>query len=283
MVESASLLRRCRAYPRPEVRILSSPQNTKSKVCISCRLQGISCNSGWWLRLLPPPSYQYKKTVNEKFLKFSFQVYNVNLMQESVAFLNTLISTHASWVYLLAFLASAAEGIIVVAFVPGTTFVLLLGAFAAHGALSFPSLFLLVFLGAVFGALTGYFFGKRYGSKILQSSWVDKKYYFLAQDFIKAHGRKSIFLSRFVSGMKEFAPFIAGSLHMNKALFSFWNLLGCLAWTILFLGGGYYFGDNLHTAEGFLKIIVFVATLGFLSTLALYYVKNFDLKKSKRV
>ena len=141
-------------------------------------------------------------------------------MSHILIFLTDFIQNNLQFVLLIAFFASIAEGVVIVSMVPGSTIVLLLGAFAARGVVPFSQLFLVVFSGAVIGGMIGFWLGEKYGIRILRSKYVDEKYYFLAQDFIEKHGEKSIVLARFISGLKEFSPFIAGSLSMKKR--SFW-------------------------------------------------------------
>ncbi len=195
-------------------------------------------------------------------------------MSHILIFLTDFIQNNLQFVLLIAFLASVAEGVVIVSMVPGSTVVLLLGAFAARGVVPFSQLFFVVFLGATIGGMIGFWLGQKYGSKILRSQYVDEKYYFLAQDFIKQKGKIAIFLSRFISGLKEFAPFIAGSLSMNKTVFWIWNFISCFGWTVLFLGGGYFFGNDLESVSGIFKMIGFIAAIGFFSLGAIYYLQR---------
>ena len=57
------------------------------------------------------------------------------------------------------------------------------------------------------------------------------------------HGGLAIFLSRFMPIMRTCAPFVAGIARMSVGRFLAYNLLGGCAWVLLFVWGGYLFGN----------------------------------------
>jgi undecaprenyl-diphosphatase len=67
-------------------------------------------------------------------------------------------------------------------------------------------------LGYAIGSFSSTFVKKHYGEEIT---------YKLAKDFIRRHGAKSVFFARFISGIKELVPFIAGILNMDLKKFMF--------------------------------------------------------------
>jgi len=178
--------------------------------------------------------------------------------------------------YIAAFLAAIIEGTIVLAFVPGSTFILSLGVFAANGDLSIGLLFIIVIIGAFLGDNLGYLIGKLFGLKILELNIVDKTYYNFSKAFIKKHGKKSIFFARFISVIKEVAPFTAGILRMEKKSFVIWNFLGGICWSFLWLGSGYWFGQNLESITDILKGIATFGLIGFSLLMVSYYFKHKD-------
>jgi undecaprenyl-diphosphatase len=160
------------------------------------------------------------------------------------------------------------EGTVILALMPGSLAILALGSLAAKGDLNILALYLLVVLGAIVGDNVGYFLGGIYGRKIIKSGFVDPLQYRLAEDYVKKHGGKSIVFSRLVNGIKELAPFVAGSMKMEKKKFMIFNFLGALGWALLWLGAGYIFFQNLEMVEEniskILKAIglLFVAGIG---------------------
>ena len=61
--------------------------------------------------------------------------------------------------------------------------------------------------------------------------------------FFARHGAMAIALSRFMPIIRTCAPFVAGVGRMPYPRFLAWNLLGGCAWVMLFVWGGYLFGN----------------------------------------
>lgn len=154
--------------------------------------------------------------------------------------------------YWIAFFAALLETTLAIGlFLPGSTIILFLGALSARGYLDLGDLIWFSVLGAVIGDNVNYFLGRKYGSKWLKGGfWLLKEEHLIkARYFMDAHGAKSIFLGRFVPSVKELAPFIAGSVKMNKRTFMFWNLLGAIGWGCQWVLAGYLFAQSLNLAE----------------------------------
>jgi len=90
-------------------------------------------------------------------------------LEHITSIISLFIDHHGQLIYVLVFLAAIAEGTIFIAFVPGSLFILAVGAFAASGKLSFGLLFVLVVIGAFLGDNLGYIIGKFFGKKILST------------------------------------------------------------------------------------------------------------------
>ncbi len=203
------------------------------------------------------------------FIMFDFSLDTV------VNFISSFVDHHGSLIYLLVFIAAMAEGMVVFGVIPGSLFILTIGAYTAFtGNLSILLLFVLVVFGAFLGDNLGYILGKFFGKQIVEHKWVQKGHIALAKKFIFEHGKKTIFFARFISGIKEVVPFVAGILGMNKMNFMIWNFAGGIAWSLLWLGGGYWFGKDLHTTEGILKAFAVFGAIIFASLVSLYFFKN---------
>ncbi len=185
--------------------------------------------------------------------------------------------------YFFAFFFSAAEGTFFLSWMPGSTFTFSVGMIAATGKLSIEFLFIVVIIGAFVGDGIGYFLGKYFGKRILDSGMIEKKYYSFAQFFIVEHGRKSIFFSRFIAGLKELAPFMAGVLNMKKTTFFIWNFLGCFAWAIIWLGSGYLIGGHLTSVTDFLRVITIFGLISFSLFVFSFYIKHKYYFKDKNI
>ncbi len=167
---------------------------------------------------------------------------------------NTLLPSiehYQSWGYWIAFFAALLETTIGVGlFLPGSTVILLLGAFSAHGYFDLSGLLWSAVAGAILGDNVNYLLGRRYGSY-----WLKRKIWFInkghvekAKRFMDTHGAKSIFLGRFIPSVKEVVPFIAGTIKMNRRIFLFWNTLGAVGWGLEWVLAGYLFAQSLNVA-----------------------------------
>jgi membrane-associated protein len=61
--------------------------------------------------------------------------------------------------------------------------------------------------------------------------------------FFARHGAITILLSRFLPLLRTFAPFVAGVGRMRYATFQGYNIAGGVAWSTLFIWGGFLFGN----------------------------------------
>lgn len=125
-------------------------------------------------------------------------------------------------------------------------------------------LVVLISLAGILGNAMGYWIGKRFGHSMY--SWRDrwffkKKYLHEAHDFYERHGGRAIVLARFLPIIRTFAPLIAGIVDMNKAKFTYYNIVGCIAWVTSMVLGGFFLQKWLLASYGFdlkehLEIIV---------------------------
>ncbi|MBP9098757.1 MAG: VTT domain-containing protein [Ferruginibacter sp.] len=139
-------------------------------------------------------------------------------------------------------------------------------------------------IAGVLGNTVGYMTGRKVGPAMF--NWKDrllfkKKYLYQAKDFYEKHGGGAIVFARFLPFIRTFAPIVAGIVNMDKKKFSFYNIIGCIAWVTSMLFIGHYL--NAFTKQQFgldlekhLEIIVIGIVL---VTTAPVFIKLFFGKK----
>ena len=194
-------------------------------------------------------------------------------LKNFLLWLENFIQNHTEYAYLVAFVAAIVEGTILLGALPGTSYVVTMGVFMARGEVDWYILFPLVILGGFIGDSIGYFLGGFF------SNWMKKNYgkdhnYKFAVSFIEKHGGKSVLLARFISGIKEFVPFIAGILKMPFKKFAVWNFLGAIGWSILWIGVGWIGGSLVENIENITRSVGTAFLIFFLISVYIYYKRN---------
>jgi len=153
------------------------------------------------------------------------------------------------WIYPILFAVIFAEtGLVVTPFLPGDSLLFGVGALAAvdtTGTLNAPVIFVLLGLAAVLGNTVNYAVGKIVGPPAFSGRYrlLKVDYLHRTEDFFRRHGGRAIALSRFIPIIRTCMPFVAGIGRMPYARFQTYNILGGFAWVMLFLWGGYLFGN----------------------------------------
>ncbi|MDR3289342.1 MAG: DedA family protein [Peptococcaceae bacterium] len=182
-----------------------------------------------------------------------------------------LIQQYGVWTYLILFLVIFCEtGLVFTPFLPGDSLLFVIGALAADGFFNTKLITLLLMVAAVGGNTTNYFIGRFIGQKILNSrsrlirTIVKKEYIDRTHVFYEKHGGKAVFLSRFMPIIRTFAPFVAGVGKMPFAKFTFFNTLGGITWSLLFISAGYFFGAIPAVQHHFTYVIFAIVAISLL-------------------
>lgn len=161
--------------------------------------------------------------------------------------LTELVHAYGAWVYVILFLIVFCEtGLVVTPFLPGDSLLFVAGTLAGAGLLDAQLLVPLLIVAAVLGDTVNYAIGRKVGPAIFtRESGIFFKRQHLArtQHFYERHGGKTIVIARFIPIVRTFAPFVAGVGKMHYARFLAYNVGGGVLWVVLFITGGYWFGD----------------------------------------
>jgi membrane protein DedA with SNARE-associated domain len=167
--------------------------------------------------------------------------------------LEDISTTLGAWTYLLVGVFAFAEtGAFVGLVVPGETVMLLGGAVAGQGAIDIYLLIAIAWFSAWLGDTTSFFLGRRLGRNFVLDHGprvgISHERFEKVEDYFGRHGGKTIFIGRFISLVRAFAPFIAGSSGMRYRDFVPYSILGTGLWATAHILVGYFFSRSIETA-----------------------------------
>jgi len=197
---------------------------------------------------------------------------------ERLAHLDTFLlawaDAYGPWAYVILFVIIFSEtGLVVAPFLPGDSLLFVAGAVAGLGALDVNVLVVVLIVAAFLGNFTNFRIGVYLSAHVLaggKSRYIKHEYLERTHAFYERHGGKTVVISRFLPIIRTYAPFVAGVGTMSNRKFSFYNLIGAVAWVCTFVYGGYIFGNvpaikqNLtYLVIGIVLVSVLPALIGF--------------------
>jgi membrane-associated protein len=180
-----------------------------------------------------------------------------------------LLTAYHAWIYPILFAVIFAEtGLVVTPFLPGDSLLFAVGALSAvdtSGTLTAPLASVTLAAAAVLGNTVNYSIGRLIGPPAFSGRYRLLKVEYLrrTEEFFVRYGGLAIFLSRFMPIIRTCAPFVAGIGRMPYTRFLAYNLAGGCAWVLLFVWGGYLFGNIPFVRQNFglVTIAIIVASL----------------------
>lgn len=172
---------------------------------------------------------------------------------------------------LLLFVIFAETGLLVGFFLPGDNLILLAGILCKAKPelmqVNYFTLAFLMILAAVIGNTFGYWFGHKAGTKLYakkDSLLFKQKHIELTKHYYEKYGgNTTLILARFLPVVRTFAPVIAGVIKVDFLRFTFFNLLGAVAWIISLSSIGYFlvgFFPSITNYMGYIFIALIVIT-----------------------
>jgi membrane protein DedA with SNARE-associated domain/membrane-associated phospholipid phosphatase len=202
--------------------------------------------------------------------------------------LEDVSNTLGAWTYLLVGVFAFAEvGAFVGLLVPGETVMLLGGAVAGQGAIDVYLLIAIAWFSAWAGDTTSFFVGRRLGREFLLRHGprfgMSGERFEQVEDYFSRHGGKTIFLGRFISLVRAFAPFIAGSSGMRYRAFVPYSILGCGLFVTAHILIGYFFSRSIDTAAKYAgKGALLLGTLIVVVVGTIFLVRHFRGEENRR-
>jgi membrane-associated protein len=149
----------------------------------------------------------------------------------------------------------AETGLLVGVVLPGDTLLFSAGLLASQGYFNIGLMIVGASMAAIIGDSTGYWTGQKFGPKIFareESIFFKKSYVVRAQAFFDKHGRKTIFLARYIPIVRTFTPIIAGVAGMPYRSFAFYNILGGIVWCTAITLAGYFLGARVPNIDAYI-------------------------------
>lgn len=168
-----------------------------------------------------------------------------------------LLTNYGFWVYAILFLIIFAEtGFVVTPFLPGDSLLFAAGALAAvdtSNTLSPWWLSLVLTVAAILGNTTNYHIGRWIGPPAFSGRirFLKVEYLRRTEAFFEKYGNMTMVLARFAPIVRTCAPFVAGVGRMPYARFQTVNVLGGLAWVLLFIWAGFFIGNVPFIKDNF--------------------------------
>jgi membrane-associated protein len=180
-----------------------------------------------------------------------------------------LLEQVGPWIYVILFVIIFAEtGLVVTPILPGDSLLFAVGALAAvdtSGTLNAPLVSVLLTIAAILGNTVNYQVGRIIGPRAFSGRIRFMKVEYLRQteSFFERYGGMTIIVSRFMPIVRTFAPFVAGIGRMQYTRFQGYNIVGGIAWVMLFIWGGYLFGNIplIKNNFGIVTILIIIASV----------------------
>ena len=149
--------------------------------------------------------------------------------------------------------------------VPGETILLAGAALARFGHLDIAYVVVVAICAAILGDNVGFYIGRRGGRVLIErrGAMFGITPARLAQfdGFFHRHGATTVFIARFVTGLRVVGAILAGASHFTWARFLIFNAAGAIAWATTFGTVGYLLGYSWETIErwiGHLGLVLLV-------------------------
>ncbi|MGL5445911.1 MAG: VTT domain-containing protein [Rhabdaerophilum sp.] len=136
-------------------------------------------------------------------------------------------------VALIVFAAALSESIVLIgAIIPGTAIILAAAAIVGASHLSIWPILIAAIVGAIAGDGISYWMGHHYKHRIVRI-WPFSRYPGLlakGDAYFESHGGKSVFIARFLPGVRAVVPISAGMARMTAGRFYAANISSALVW-----------------------------------------------------
>jgi len=159
------------------------------------------------------------------------------------------------------------------------------GFLIAEGTMKFSFALIASTLGCLAGAMTsyaiGYYGGTRFVRKFGRYFLLDEKHLKISEEWFKKKGKITIFICRFVPGIRHVISIPAGVAKMDLWHFSAYTLLGAGIWNSFLLYLGYILEKNWKLVYNYSSTIDWII-IAIVAICIVYYILKVISNKKKR-
>ncbi len=149
--------------------------------------------------------------------------------------------------YLVLFLGVMAENASLP--VPGETILIIASFYSHHGHLNLGYVIGLATIGCIIGDNISFYVGRRLGRPVIlqygKYILITPKRLGHVEHFFQRHGDKTIFIQRWITGVRVIGALVAGTTQMPWPRFLLFNCLGAVTWVTAISILAYFFAVNL--------------------------------------
>jgi membrane-associated protein len=160
----------------------------------------------------------------------------------------------------------AETGLLVGFFLPGDSLLFTAGVLCSTAStagvqFALPWVLLAACAGAVLGAQTGFLIGRRMGASLSERAGRPRIRQAMtrAQGLLERYGyRRAIVLARFIPVVRTVLNPVAGAVGVPARLFTTWQVIGGVVWTVGLVLAGYALGNAIPDVDNYLLPVVAV-------------------------
>ncbi|WP_256757929.1 DedA family protein [Cohnella sp. WQ 127256] len=166
---------------------------------------------------------------------------------------------------------------------PVETTLTIAGIGVSNGTFSFLPLFISAVLGNMIGATIAYYIGSKVGSSVLikygKYVGVTDKRLKVAERMLLQYRIPVFFLSKFITGVRVFVPYLSGINQFSFKLFFIYNALATMFWAAIFIFMGrwihiYWMKYHTYLSKGWLVSLISMAIIAAVGLLVWSRVKK---------
>ncbi len=149
---------------------------------------------------------------------------------------------------------------------PGETILIAAGVYAGHThRMSIWVILVVAAAAAIIGDNIGFWIGNKGGYRLVRRYGhrfhVDESKLKVGRYVFDRHGGKVVFFGRFVSVLRTYAAFLAGTVRMRWRTFLVYNAAGGILWAAIYTFGSYAAGNTITRLSGPLDIVLGIGAI----------------------